>query len=104
MSPPSVLRDDVRAMIQRWIDAYPVDAFPPDGESRDCIAAAMGRHMGKCLLEELRLACLEAAKQEKEQDENDHARVVSHPSAEHGDLPRPATGTSERFSPDKNEY
>lgn len=41
------------------------------------------------------------ARHQDEKAKDDHTRVAEHPSGEHGDLPRPATSTSERFSPEK---
>jgi hypothetical protein len=49
---PTILLSDALALCQQWIDAYPLGVFPADGESKDCHAAAMGRHMAKCLIED----------------------------------------------------
>lgn len=37
-----------------WAAQYPVDIWPEDGKSRDCIAASMGRHNGKRIAERIR--------------------------------------------------
>ncbi len=77
---PTILLSDALALCQQWIDAYPLDVFPADGESKDCHAAAMGRHMAKCLIEDFQKF---AAPPERVSEGKDKGRQCS---AEHGNL------------------
>jgi len=44
----------VAALIKRWRDHYPEDIFPPDGDTAECKAAKLARHVCDGIEQDLR--------------------------------------------------